>query len=224
MAHTSRHRVAMLRTSPNRSSWSRVRLPRTRSSVRAGRPPSGTQRSSTSSTAIEAARSRPSAAATPAGMLAPVWFETTGGASARRASASNRVVVVLPLVADTIATRRPAATSASRSGAMAEHHPAADLGAGATPGDARRPAGGATGRERRCASPARSRRVAGRSRLLAPVGVDAVRDRDPFAPGGVGVRGEGGAHLVEDGVLRRRRRARRRGSPTGSGPPPRRRS
>ena len=51
----------------------------------------------------------------PAGMLAPSALETTGPA-ARSASAISRVVVVLPLVADTRTTSRCCASRASRSG------------------------------------------------------------------------------------------------------------
>ncbi len=119
LAHRARQDSAMLRTSPKRSSWSRVRLPSTSSSARSGSRTFGTQRSSTSSTATSASRSRPSAAATPAGMLAPVWLLTVVCPQARSASLRSRVVVVFPLVAETIATRRAPVTSASRSGAMA---------------------------------------------------------------------------------------------------------
>ena len=96
-----------------------MRLPSTSSSTLSGSTTRGTQRSSTSTTATRGSGSRPSAAATPAGMFAPVWLLATGVPLARSASASRRVVVVLPFVAETIATRRPAATSSRRSGASA---------------------------------------------------------------------------------------------------------
>ena len=69
-------------------------------------------------TATSVSGSRASAAAIPAGMLAPVWFVATAVPFARSASASRRVVVVLPFVAETSATRRAPTTSASRSGSM----------------------------------------------------------------------------------------------------------
>ena len=51
--------------------------------------------------------------------LAPVALLMTGSPVRARAAASSRVVVVLPFVADTSATRWPAASSASASGASA---------------------------------------------------------------------------------------------------------
>ncbi len=118
VAHTSRHCSAMARTSPNRSSWSRVRLPRTSSSAASGSTTRGSQRSSTSMIATSLSGSRASPAAIPAGMFAPVWFVATDMPFARSASVSRRVVVVLPLVADTSATRRSATTSCSSSGSI----------------------------------------------------------------------------------------------------------
>ena len=51
----------------------------------------------------------------PAGMFAPDAFVTTGR-SARRAAASNFVVVVLPFVAETKTTRRPSTSLPNASG------------------------------------------------------------------------------------------------------------
>ena len=61
----------------------------------------------------------------PAGMLAPSALETTGPL-ARSASAISRVVVVLPLVADTRTTSRCWASRAEQVGVELERHPAAD--------------------------------------------------------------------------------------------------
>ena len=60
----------------------------------------------------------------PAGMFAPVWFVATVVPSARSASASRRVVVVLPFVAETSATRRVADDLGEQLGLDAEHHAA----------------------------------------------------------------------------------------------------
>ena len=62
-----------------------------------------------------------SAAAMPAGMFAPVWFVATAVPFARSASASRRVVVVLPFVAETSATRRRVHHVGEQVGLDAEH-------------------------------------------------------------------------------------------------------
>ena len=69
------------------------------------------------------------------------------------------MVVVLPFVAETSATRRPGASSASASGAMRVDHPPADRRARAAPGDARQPSGGLAGRDRGARAQPRSARV-----------------------------------------------------------------
>ena len=212
VVHTSRHCSAIARTSPNRSSWSRVRLPSTSSSASSGSTTFGSQRSSTSMIATGAARSRPSAAAMPAGMFAPVWLVTTSVPAARSASASRRVVVVLPFVADTSATRRAPTTSSSRSGRMAS------ITRPLTCVPAPRPV-------TRDAQPAARPAV---SASLARVPVTAARTsrRRPGRESrcGPGLR-RAGACRARPGSRRarapaRRVRARRCGSPSGTGPGP----
>ncbi len=112
-----RQRAATIRTSLTLSSWSRDRLSRTTTSgctaaVTAPRYPS-----STSSTAGAPGGADASAVASPGGRFAPADDVATRG-HPPRAAASRRVVVVLPLVPVTRATRRPAARMPSRSGAI----------------------------------------------------------------------------------------------------------
>ena len=113
-----RHRAPSMRTSLTRSSWSRLRLS---SVTTAGRVAEATWPSQASSTSRAAAEPGPDprladrAATRPDGRLAPPMFVHAGPAL-ERAAASNWVVVVLPLVPLTRATRRPRARRASASG------------------------------------------------------------------------------------------------------------
>ena len=112
-----RQRAATIRTSLTRSSWSRDRLS---SATTSGCTASATvprYPSSTSSTAGTPGGADASAVANPGGRLAPADEVATRGAPPR-AAASRRVVVVLPLVPVTRATRRPSARVPRRSGAM----------------------------------------------------------------------------------------------------------
>ena len=129
-ARPSRHFSASIRVSAARSSWSRERFS---SAMALGATSLATPAryfSSTSITPKRASEPPASAEVMPAGMLAPSALETTGPL-ARSASASSRVVVVLPLVADTSTTSRCRASLASRSGSnlqrdlAADHRPAA---------------------------------------------------------------------------------------------------
>ena len=117
------HRVTWADTSPPRSSWSRLRLSSTTTTADASsaRISAGSASSSTSSTAgqVRGDVLASSALATPDMRLAPESFVTTR-CPARRPAATKRVVVVLPLVPDTITTgrarvRRPISAGSSRS-------------------------------------------------------------------------------------------------------------
>src|SRR5690606_33921044 len=114
-ASPSRQFSASIRVSAARSSWSRERLSR---AMHFGSVAWATPTRYFSSTSMTPKRdSAPAARAEvmPAGMLAPRALETTGPA-ALSASAMSRVVVVLPLVAETRVTSRCWASRASRSG------------------------------------------------------------------------------------------------------------
>ena len=115
----ARQRSTSMRTSAMRSSWSRDRLSRTTTAGRVCTSRWGRYPSSTSSTAQADRRSAARAATWPAGMLAPVVLETTVRPAPSRAAASSRVVVVLPLVPVTTATRRPRPSSVRRPGSTA---------------------------------------------------------------------------------------------------------
>lgn len=114
-ARPSRHFSASIRVSAARSSWSRDRLSRAIALGLTSLATPARYFSSTSMTPKRASDPPASAEVMPAGMLAPSALETTGPA-ALRASASSRVVVVLPLVAETSTTSRWVASAASRSG------------------------------------------------------------------------------------------------------------
>ena len=126
--------------------------------------------------------------------LAPVALLTTGSPVRATAAASNRVVVVLPFVADTSATRCPAASCASAFGAIALITRPLIVAPCAAPGDAGEPPGDAPAGDR----DARAQRPSAH-RALAPVRIDAVRDaRAPSVPASSGWWVEHVAHLVED--------------------------
>ena len=108
-----RHASAMLRTSWVRSSWSRLRFNSTTTDGGSWVSIPGSHSSSHSSAARPAWRSSPRATTMPASMLAPSALVATAP-SVRSASAMNRLVVVLPLVPLTTATRRRALSSLSR--------------------------------------------------------------------------------------------------------------
>ncbi len=112
-----RQRAATMRTSLTRSSWSRDRLSSATTSGCTASATTPRYPSSTSSTAGTPGTADARAVASPGGRLAPADDVATRGAPPS-AAASRRVVVVLPLVPVTRATRRPAARMASRSGAM----------------------------------------------------------------------------------------------------------
>ncbi len=114
-ASPSRQFSASMRVSAARSSWSRERLSRAMHFGAVSRATPARYFSSTSMTPYRASEPPASAEVMPAGMLAPSALETTGPA-ARRASAMSRVVVVLPLVAETRITSRFWASRARRSG------------------------------------------------------------------------------------------------------------
>ncbi len=111
----SRHFSASIRVSAARSSWSRERLSSAMHFGVTSRATPARYFSSTSITPNLASEPPASAEVMPAGMLAPSALETTGPA-ARSASAISRVVVVLPLVAETRTTSRCCASRARRSG------------------------------------------------------------------------------------------------------------
>ena len=107
--HSSRHDAAMVRTSPMRSSWSRERFMSRTTSGLVASTARGRYRSSHSRTAGVPAGAVASAATSPGTMLAPVSLVATAP-SVPTAAASSRVVVVLPFVPLTKATRWPTAS------------------------------------------------------------------------------------------------------------------
>ncbi len=106
LAIVSRRERSMVRTSPTRSSWSRLRFSSTTTSGWAAAATAGKYPSSTSSTAYGASGCLLSAVTCPSGMLAPLWLVATSP-SAVTARLSIIVLVVLPLVPVTRATRLP---------------------------------------------------------------------------------------------------------------------
>jgi hypothetical protein len=117
-----RQRWATWRTSLLRSSWSRLRLSKTMAAGWTWAETRPNHASSTSSTAGAPGRRWPphKAVARPVGRLAPVRLVTTSvPAVAARAPASNRVVVVLPLVPETRTTWCPAENIVKARGSMA---------------------------------------------------------------------------------------------------------
>ena len=115
-ASASRHRRATIHISAARSIWSRLRFSSATARARVAASTAGRYFSSVSSTASGASGAWPSAAVRPASMFAPNAFEATSCPSTPSAALMSRVVVVFPLVPVTSTTRRPAASSASRSG------------------------------------------------------------------------------------------------------------
>ena len=110
--------AATPRTSLPRSSWSRLRLSSTITCGSTASATAATCSSSTSRTARRAPADAVSAATAPSGMLAPVALCATGPAPPSR-PASRWLVVVLPLVPETSATLRPAASLRKASGSSA---------------------------------------------------------------------------------------------------------
>ncbi len=111
----SRQCSAIMRVSAARSSWSRERLSRAMALGLTSCATAIRYFSSTSRAAKRALAPAERAEVMPAGMLAPRALETTSP-PARRASATSRVVVVLPLVAEIRTTSRCPASRDSSSG------------------------------------------------------------------------------------------------------------
>ena len=178
--------------------------------ARAGRRRVAATRSSTSSTAVPGPRARREGRRDARRCrFAPVEFVTSGRPSAPTAAASRRVVVVLPFVADTSATCWSAASSASRSGAIAFITRPLIVAPWPAAGDAREPSGGAAGGDREPGACGRRH-----ARPLAPVGVDPVRD----ARARSARRSSGCVREHVRGPRRARARARRRGAPRRGSP------
>src|ERR1017187_5328952 len=115
-ARALRQRRASSQISAARSIWSRLRFSSATTRALVASRTAGRYASSTSSTANGASGAWPSAAASPASILAPNAFEATSWPSAPSAEVISRVVVVLPFVPVTSTTWRSAASRASSSG------------------------------------------------------------------------------------------------------------
>ena len=127
-SNASRQRRATSQISAARSIWSRLRLSSVTTRALVARRTAGTYFSSVSRTAYGASGAWPSAAASPASMLAPNALEATSWPIALSAAVIRRVVVVLPFVPVTRTISRSAASSASRPGLHAQADDPADHG------------------------------------------------------------------------------------------------